>query len=181
MVSTAEELSEPGPAETLASADSQNKAKSNVLPFSHPGNLSESDIERILAEKSPEEATLINLRFVSIALLLFEVIYDRYPTEEEGLAILLEPPVTPDGEQRDPIAREILLQDGWGNPIQFRLEAWENDLPGFAVWSWGPDGDESDDDIEPDFMDEIIKTAAMIEAGALDEMKSASDEVEADQ
>ncbi len=176
MISSSGKISEPGPAETLASSSPQKNSVNQVLPFPAPGKMSEMDIERILAEKTPDEATLINLRFVSIALLLFDVIYDRYPSEEEGLTILLDPPVTPQGEKRDPIAREILLKDGWGNPIQYRLDTWENDLPGFAVWSWGPDGDESSDDILPDFMDEIVKTAAMIEAGALDEMKSATDE-----
>ena len=41
-------------------------------------------------------------------------------------------------------------------------------------------GDESEDDIRPDFMDEIVKTAAMIEAGALDQMDSATSESSSD-
>ena len=176
VVGTSDPQTAPGAEKTLASPTVTGKKKEEVLPFPHPAKLSESDIEQILSKKTPEEATLINLRFVSIALLLFDVIYDRYPTSEEGLAILLDPPVTPEGKKRDPIAREILLKDGWGNPIQYRLDTWEGDLPGFAVWSHGPDGKQGGDDIQPDFMDEIIKTAAMIEAGALDEMRSASDE-----
>jgi hypothetical protein len=181
LISSSGDPSGVKPSETLVAQKPEAASKKQILPFSHPGKLSESDIEQILAEKSPEEATLINLRFVSIALLLFEVIYDRYPTEEEGIAILLDPPVTPKGEKREPIAREILLRDGWGNPIQYRHSVWEGNLPGFEVWSWGPDGAESADDIQPDFMDEIVKTAAMIEAGALDEMKSATAEANADQ
>ena len=181
MVSSSGIQSGVEPSETLSAQSTPPQSNDPILPFSHPGKMSEADIERILSEKSPEEATLINLRFVSIALLLFEVIYDRYPTEGEGLAILLDPPLTPKGEKREPIAREILLRDGWGNPIQFKLATWEGNLPGFEVWSWGPDGNESADDIRPDFMDEIVKTAAMIEAGALDEMKSATGEAKAGQ
>ncbi|MCA9431457.1 MAG: type II secretion system protein GspG [Candidatus Omnitrophica bacterium] len=173
--------SEPAAVETMEASTPKSQPEKEILPFPHPGKMSEADIEKILSEKPPKEATMINLRFVSIALLLFQVIYDRYPTEEEGLAILLNPPMTPDGEKRDPIARPILIEDGWGNPIQYRHATWDNDLPGFEVWSWGPDGDESEDDIRPDFMDEIVKTAAMIEAGALDQLDSATSESSSDQ
>lgn len=161
---------------TLQPADGTSAAN-DAFPFgAQPGKFSEEDIQQILSEKSPEEATQINLRFICLALLHFRDVYGRYPTEEEGLAIFLDPPVTPEGVKRNPIAQEILIQDGWKNPIQYRSAVWEDDLAGFEVFSWGPDGAESEDDIRPDYMEEIIKTAAMIEAGALEEMRAQNGE-----
>ncbi len=52
------------------------------------------------------------------ALERFYVHMDRYPTMDEGLKVLVEPPMGDDKKWRGPYIRE-LRRDPWGNPYQY--------------------------------------------------------------
>ena len=84
---------------------------------------------------------------LSVALKLYEVDSGRYPTTEQGLAALLQKPTSP------PVPRD------WKGPYieQQPLDPWQKSYvyryPGthpprdYDLYSLGPDGVESDDDI----------------------------------
>ena len=135
------------------------------------GSLEPEEITRILSEYPPEEQTTIILRFLSFTLLFFYAVYQRYPTAEEGLGILLAPPPAPDGRKIDALAREILLSDSWGRRMAYAPTTIEGGLPFFSLRSLGPDGLESADDIVPDVEEVCKETSQRIAAGELDRME----------
>jgi hypothetical protein len=125
------------------------------------------DINATLASMQPEERTEVVLRFVSFALLFYYSVYNRYPTVEEGLDILLNPPPAPNGKIYDPFAREVLLLDGWQRKLQYTILTFANGLPGFKLRSLGPDGVPSEDDVAPDVEELAVEVTATIAAGGL--------------
>jgi general secretion pathway protein G len=68
----------------------------------------------------------------------FNVNMDRYPTMEEGLKVLVEPPATADPKWRGPYIRE-LRPDPWGNPYQYRVPGVHHETS-YDIWSRGADG-----------------------------------------
>lgn len=78
------------------------------------------------------------LRNIQIALESYNLDYGKYPTDEEGLAIL-----TKNNGNRPPIMEVNMLKDPWGNPIIYKL------ANPYIIKSLGPDGKEgTEDDIE---------------------------------
>lgn len=80
---------------------------------------------------------------------LFEADYGRYPTTEEGLDALLDPPALPDGKENDTVylEKDHIPKDPWGNAFVYECPGTHNTR--FAdISSPGPDGrSETDDDI----------------------------------
>jgi general secretion pathway protein G len=72
------------------------------------------------------------------ALERFYVHMDRYPTMEEGLKILVEPPATEDKKWRGPYIKQ-LRNDPWGNSYQYRIPGVHH-TTSFDIWSRGADG-----------------------------------------
>ena len=73
------------------------------------------------------------------ALERFYVHMERYPTMEEGLKVLVEPPTGEDAKNwRGPYIKE-LRDDPWGNPIQYRYPGTHHPT-GFDIWSRGEGG-----------------------------------------
>jgi len=73
------------------------------------------------------------------ALERFYVQMDRYPTAEEGLKVLVEPPAGDDAKKwRGPYIK-LLRNDPWGNPYQYSIPGTHNPAS-FDVWSRGEDG-----------------------------------------
>lgn len=73
------------------------------------------------------------------ALERFYVHMDRYPTMEEGLKVLVEPPTGEDAKNwRGPYIKE-LRDDPWGNPIQYRYPGTHHP-DSFDIWSRGEGG-----------------------------------------
>ena len=69
----------------------------------------------------------------------FYVNMDRYPTTEEGLKVLVDPPTTEDAKSwRGPYVKQ-LRDDPWGNPIQYRYPGVHH-TTGFDIWSRGEGG-----------------------------------------
>jgi len=68
----------------------------------------------------------------------FYVNMDRYPTTEEGLKVLVDPPATEDAKSwRGPYIK-MLRDDPWGTPIQYRYPGTHHPTS-FDVWSRGAD------------------------------------------
>jgi hypothetical protein len=172
------EATSPAPVpsgEAGASGDQANNAANFGFPRNpaEMGKMDTEDIETILAGMSPDEHTTVILRFVSLTLLFFYAVFDRFPTPEEGLDILLNPPPAPDGKAfENPFARDILLLDAWGQRIVYEPITLEDGQPFFSLKSLGEDGVEGNDDRvpEPDFEKVTLETAQRIAAGELDKM-----------
>jgi general secretion pathway protein G len=96
------------------------------------------------AKSSKIKATLATISNTKTALQNFEVEFDRFPTNEEGLAALVENPGNLTNWHQ---FMEKLPMDAFGNPIIFKI----NDDGSYQLYSWGPDSQEGTaDDITKD-------------------------------
>jgi len=69
----------------------------------------------------------------------FYIHMDRYPTTEEGLKVLVDPPTGDDAKQwRGPYVKQ-LRNDPWGNPYQYTCPGTHHPTS-FDIWSRGKDG-----------------------------------------
>jgi len=84
--------------------------------------------------------TKADLATLANQLELFKIHNDRYPTNEEGLRILVEKPREGAKNWR-PYLKE-LKADPWGNPYQYRARVDKNGFPTYDIWSLGADGAE---------------------------------------
>lgn len=73
---------------------------------------------------------------ITVALKLFRLHNDRYPTTDEGLATLLKPSTSKDW--KEPYLEKAAL-DPWGKPYGYKYPGTHN-TSGFDLWSGGPDG-----------------------------------------
>ncbi len=72
------------------------------------------------------------------ALERFNIHMDRYPTTEEGLKVLVEPPSSEDSKWRGPYIKQ-LRNDPWEHPYQYRNPGVHHPSS-FDLWSRGADG-----------------------------------------
>ena len=79
-----------------------------------------------------------NVAEIGAAIDRFYVHMDRYPTPEEGLKVLVEPPAAEDPKWRGPYIK-LLRPDPWGNPFQYRSPGTKHPAS-FDLWSRGSDG-----------------------------------------
>lgn len=68
----------------------------------------------------------------------FHVHMDRYPTAEEGLKILVNPPAGDDKRWRGPYVQQ-LRDDPWGQPYAYKRPGVKHPTS-FDLWSKGADG-----------------------------------------
>ncbi len=102
-----------------------------------PKFASRGDDARITAARS-------QIAEIETVLGTFEVDHGRYPTTEEGLAALVQPPASLK-VQRQYLPRIPL--DPWGNEYVYRCPGQRNPS-GYDLFSKGKDGQESNDDID---------------------------------
>ena len=69
---------------------------------------------------------------------VFNVQMDRYPTQEEGLSVLVTAPASDASKWRGPYIKQ-LRKDPWGHPYQYRRPGTHHPT-GFDLWSQGADG-----------------------------------------
>jgi len=87
--------------------------------------------------------TFVQLKNIEQALARFEADNDRFPTQAEGLAALLE---DPKAKRAGYLDSPTLPTDAWKQPFQYRAPG-ENRVF-YDLWSVGADGrDGSDDDV----------------------------------
>lgn len=79
-----------------------------------------------------------NIAELESALERFNIHLDRYPSTEDGLKSLVEPPSGEDKKWRGPYVK-MLRPDPWGNPYQYRNPGVHH-ASGFDLWSRGADG-----------------------------------------
>lgn len=90
-----------------------------------------------------KNATLVQLKSIEQALARFEGDHDRFPTQAEGLAALLE---DPKAKRAGYLDSPTLPTDAWKQPFRYRAPG-ENRVF-YDLWSVGADGkDGSDDDV----------------------------------
>lgn len=78
----------------------------------------------------------------------FNVRYDRYPTTEEGLNVLVEGPKG--AKNFRPLVKE-LVDDPWGNPFQYRSPG-QHGSKSYDLWSMGADGQTGGEDKNKDIV-----------------------------
>lgn len=97
------------------------------------------------SEQARETAAKADIASIKLAINTFEIDNGRYPTTDEGLGALITKPANVSG-WRQPYLDGGMPKDPWGNEYQYRYPGQRNPQ-GFDLWSFGPDGRESEDDI----------------------------------
>jgi general secretion pathway protein G len=68
----------------------------------------------------------------------FYINMDRYPTSEEGLAVLIQPPADAGTKWHGPYIKHLRM-DPWGNAYQYLIPGTHNPSS-YDIWSQGPGG-----------------------------------------
>lgn len=79
-----------------------------------------------------------NIAELENALERFYIHLDRYPSTEEGLSMLVDPPNDGQENWRGPYIK-VLRPDPWKNPYQYRIPGTRHPTS-FDLWSRGADG-----------------------------------------
>ncbi|HEY3320915.1 MAG TPA: type II secretion system major pseudopilin GspG [Planctomycetota bacterium] len=99
------------------------------------------------SEQARIAAATTDIANLGTSLDTFEVDTGRYPTSDEGLRALMEPP----GNAKDwkgPYLKRMVLNDPWGNAYVYRCPGSHN-ASSYDLYSFGPDGQEGGgDDID---------------------------------
>ncbi|MBN1787917.1 MAG: type II secretion system major pseudopilin GspG [Sedimentisphaerales bacterium] len=100
-------------------------------------------------DKARVTTTKANLKMLHNAVAQFKMDTGRYPTEEEGLSILIEPPSDVKGYQPGGyIDSTELPLDAWGN--DFVYVAYPESGKPYVVVSFGADGEEGGEEYDAD-------------------------------
>jgi len=88
--------------------------------------------------KSKVQTTKAQIELLSSGVSRFYLDMGRYPTDQEGLRVLIEKPASDDAEQWDGpyLEKDTLPEDGWGRPFEYE----PGDDGRFIVRSLGADG-----------------------------------------
>ncbi len=98
------------------------------------------------AEKAKPQAARVQIENLASALEMFKLDVGRYPTEEEGLAVLREEP--PDMARWDgPYLRKRVPKDPWDRAYVYHRSGRE-----FEVLSYGADGATGGSDVDADIL-----------------------------
>lgn len=87
-----------------------------------------------------------DIKNISTQLQLYESQNLRPPSTEQGLQALVTQPTSEPLPPKWRALMEELPQDPWGNAYQYKYPA-ERSKKAYDIFSWGPDGKESADDI----------------------------------
>jgi general secretion pathway protein G len=101
-------------------------------------------------EQAKPDIAQIELANIENALQQFYVVFDRFPTEEEGIAVLwssdtLDVEDDALSERWRRFLREPKATDVWGNEWNYTPES-EREGEEYELWSNGPDGEDGTDD-----------------------------------
>lgn len=90
----------------------------------------------------------IQLKSMKNALKAFNVTFNRYPTDEEGLAVLWDKSTLAQEDQTKwrAFLEESLPTDPWGSPWGYRAAGEKSPQGQFDLWSNGPDKQEGTED-----------------------------------
>ncbi len=105
--------------------------------------MGQTDRARVITTKA-------NLKILHTAVMQFKMDTGQFPTEEEGLMALINPPsevedlVDPGGY----LETTEIPKDGWGN--EFYFELYPESGKAFVIISWGEDGEEGGEGYDTD-------------------------------
>ena len=97
------------------------------------------------SEQARIAAAKTDVKMLETALENFEVDNGRYPTTDEGLGALIQPPAVVKAWHGPYIKQSGLPKDPWGNPYVYRFPGQFN-TSGYDLASFGPDGSEGGGD-----------------------------------
>jgi len=101
-------------------------------------------------DKARVITTKANLKILHAAVMQYKMDTGQFPTEEDGLMALIEPPsevedrVEPGGY----LETTEITKDGWGN--EFYFELYPESGKAFVIISWGADGEEGGEGYDAD-------------------------------
>jgi general secretion pathway protein G len=100
------------------------------------------------SEQARTTAAKTDISAMDTALDAFEVDCGRYPSNEEGLKVLIEQPANAENWRGPYVKRGGgVPKDPWGNEYVYRFPGVHN-ASGYDLYSLGPDGREGTDDID---------------------------------
>ena len=98
-------------------------------------------------DSSKVEIAQTQVRMLKTALQTYRLDNGQYPPDEVGLRSLVERPASA-RTWNGPYLDEALPLDPWGNPFVYRSKA--SNFQGFALYSFGADGQEGGEDLNED-------------------------------
>ncbi|MGB2810106.1 MAG: type II secretion system major pseudopilin GspG [Sedimentisphaerales bacterium] len=101
-------------------------------------------------DKARVITTKANLKILHAAVMQYKMDTGQFPTEEEGLMALIEPPseVEDLAEPGGYLETTEITKDGWGN--EFYYELYPESGKSFVIISWGADGEEGGEGYDTD-------------------------------
>jgi len=106
------------------------------------------NLDNIFGGQQEKVAGIFVNQTAKIGLQAYKLDVGNYPSTEEGISALVKAPSGKEARWKGPYLEEVPL-DPWGNPYQYRFPGTKNinAARGYDIWSLGPDGAESGDDI----------------------------------
>ena len=104
-----------------------------------------TNLDKILGGGNKEIARIFVEETLETPLMTYRIHMGNYPSTEQGLDALVNKP-SEDAENWQGSYVKKLSNDPWGKPYQYRFPGTHN-TDSYDIWSWGPDGQESEDDI----------------------------------
>lgn len=106
-----------------------------------------SNSEKILGNSSASVAQIFVKQSLKVPLTSYRMNMGDYPSTQEGLQALITPPPDKTAMWKGPYLEDNKVPlDPWKRPYQYKYPGTHNKT-GYDVYSLGPDGVESDDDI----------------------------------
>jgi general secretion pathway protein G len=110
-------------------------------------SLAVSNIDQIFGNAKVKTAEIFVKQSMKVPLTSYRMHMGDYPSTAEGLQALVTAPPEKSDRWRGPYLQEPKIPlDPWERPYQYRFPGVHNKL-GYDLYSFGPDGRESDDDI----------------------------------
>ncbi len=106
------------------------------------------NLDTVFGGQQEKVADIFVNQTAKIGLTPYKLDMGNYPTTEQGLQALIRAPAGKEADWNGPYLEEI-PPDPWKNPYQYRYPGSKNinGARGYDIWSHGPDGTESADDI----------------------------------
>ncbi len=99
-------------------------------------------------DKAKEDIASAQIQSIKQGLKMFNLAFDRYPTEDEGVAVLWDSETLDDEDSEGGSWRQFMEEaaaDPWGSEWGYSDEAEDEDDP-YDLWSYGPDKEDGTED-----------------------------------
>ncbi|MFT5239863.1 MAG: general secretion pathway protein G [Candidatus Promineifilaceae bacterium] len=106
-------------------------------------------LPRVLPASTEAKANIAkgDMAGISVALKMFKLHNDRFPSTSEGLGALIEAPSSARNWKGPYLEKVEKPKDPWREEYLYRYPGTHNTY-GFDIWSLGPDGVEGSDDVQ---------------------------------